>query len=87
MSKQNKRRGARSDIAENNQKPRNEPVKPFSRREILRGVTIGGVLLSVDKWSRPVIESVSIPAHAQSSIGLAGGDSEQVILPESNGGP
>ena len=78
MAKNDKKPAARLDSSKTS-----ESSQDISRRDVLRGVTAGGVLLSVKGWSRPVIESVSIPAHAQSSVGLAGGDSVSVTLPES----
>lgn len=51
--------------------PDNKTRKPGSRRHLLKSVTVGGGLAAIKgvpgTWSRPVIDSVVLPAHAQTS--------------------
>lgn len=42
------------------------------RRAVLKGLTIGGAALTADKWSRPIVEAITLPAHAQTSIRAQG---------------
>lgn len=53
----------------------NEQTKRKERRSVLKGVAVGGVLAGsqVDRWVKPVVQSVVLPAHAQMS---PGGESE-----------
>ena len=40
------------------------------RRQVLKIITIGGIattLLLPSKWTKPIIEAVVVPAHAQAS--------------------
>ena len=40
------------------------------RRHVLKVITIGGVataLLLPSRWTKPIIESIVVPAHAQAS--------------------
>ena len=40
------------------------------RRQVLKIITIGGVattLLLPSKWTKPIVESIVVPAHAQAS--------------------
>jgi hypothetical protein len=42
----------------------------FDRRRVIKIVTIGGVaatLILPSKWTRPIVQSVIVPAHAQAS--------------------
>lgn len=47
-----------------------EPVRPAGRRRLLQALALGGVSAAVlpEKWVRPVIDTVIVPAHAQGSI-------------------
>jgi len=40
-----------------------------TRRRLLKGITIGGTAFTVSEWSRPVVESIVLPAHANGSPG------------------
>lgn len=45
-----------------------------SRRNIVKkAVVVGGMTVAVSKWKRPVVDSVVIPIHAQSSQALTAG--------------
>lgn len=55
--------------------PRRDPGRSSSpasdrRRRLLTGVFVPGITWSLlpDKWSRPIVQSVLLPAHAQTSI-------------------
>ena len=43
--------------------------KAVSRRDVIKGVTIGGTAFAVTKWSKPVMDAVILPAHAATSPG------------------
>ena len=38
-----------------------------NRRRVLKGVTIGGGSIALTKWSKPIVETVVLPAHAQAT--------------------
>jgi len=38
------------------------------RRSIVKGITITGTGVTLSHWSKPVVESVILPTHAQTSI-------------------
>ena len=51
---------------------KDSPESPDShdRRKLIKGVTAGGIAAGVvapDKWHRPVVDSVLLPAHAQTT--------------------
>ncbi|MFT5112273.1 MAG: excinuclease UvrABC helicase subunit UvrB [Parasphingorhabdus sp.] len=37
------------------------------RRKILKGVTIAGSTFTLSNWTKPIVESVALPAHAQTT--------------------
>jgi len=39
-----------------------------ARRKLLIGTVAGSVPILLSKWSKPVIDTVVLPAHAQASI-------------------
>ena len=42
-----------------------------NRRDALKKtVTVGGVTIALGGWTKPVVESVVLPAHAQTTGGL-----------------
>ena len=45
-----------------------ESEKSFSRRDVLKTVTIGSGIV-VSKWSTPVVEGIMVPAHAEMTFG------------------
>ena len=50
-----------------------EPKLTKSRRKLLKSIALGGGAIAVGKtlpqsWTRPVVESVMLPAHAQASV-------------------
>jgi hypothetical protein len=48
---------------------RNEALA--GRRDALkRTITVGGVSIALAGWTKPVVESVVLPAHAQTTGGL-----------------
>ena len=38
-----------------------------SRRNVLKGLSVGGTSIAVTSWHKPVVQSVILPAHAQTS--------------------
>lgn len=38
------------------------------RRSVIKGITVAGTGLTLGHWSKPVVESIVLPAHAQTSI-------------------
>jgi hypothetical protein len=40
-----------------------------SRRRLLKGLTVGGGAFTISEWSRPVVQSIVLPAHANGSPG------------------
>ena len=45
-----------------------------SRRDALKKtVTVGGVSIALASWTKPVVESVILPAHAQTTSGTLAG--------------
>ena len=45
------------------------------RRQIVKNLTIGGGAIAVTQWTRPMVDSVAVPAHAEMSpsMTLVGG--------------
>ncbi len=41
-----------------------------SRRKVLSGLVLGGAALTSGHWSKPVINAVVLPAHAQTSTAM-----------------
>jgi hypothetical protein len=37
------------------------------RRRLLKGTVATGAIITADKWTKPVVDQVILPAHAQSS--------------------
>jgi len=71
MSKKNRRRGR--DAADQTRHPHAN-----GRRKLLKSALLGGgaavaMYSAPERWTRPVIESVSLPAHAQTSLELGEG--------------
>ena len=57
------------------------------RRQIVKNLTIGGSAIAVTQWTRPMVDSVVVPAHADTSprLTLVGGNNlgnVQVPAPE-----
>ena len=48
-----------------------------SRRQALKAITAAGGGIVVAKWSKPVVESVIVPAHAQTSATILSGSGSQ----------
>ena len=44
-----------------------------SRRKALKALTLGTGAVMASQWSKPVVESVILPAHAQTSLLIAAG--------------
>lgn len=47
-----------------------DPKNTFDRRQLVKTVLIGGAIATIvlpTKWTKPLIESVVVPAHAQAS--------------------
>ena len=38
-----------------------------SRRDIVKGIALGVGGVSVSQWSKPVVETIVLPAHAQTT--------------------
>lgn len=55
---------------QNHQEPISADAQPKGRRRLLKVLALGGVSAAVvpEKWVRPVIDAVIVPAHAQGSI-------------------
>ena len=52
------------------------------RREVLkRSVVVGGVTVAVSEWAKPIVESVVLPAHAQTSVVIGGSSSQNITFP------
>ena len=47
--------------------------KSEQRRNVVKGITIVGTGVTLSKWSKPVVESVLLPAHAQTSVARVAG--------------
>ncbi|MGE3529426.1 MAG: hypothetical protein AB7G54_08350 [Methyloceanibacter sp.] len=64
--------------------------QPRDRRQILKIFTIGGVataLVLPASWTKPLVKSVIVPAHAQASPHGGGGDNGGTTLnPSTTGG-
>jgi len=43
------------------------------RRQALKAITVAGGGIVATKWSKPVVQSVVMPAHAQTSLVLMAG--------------
>ncbi|MFT5135181.1 MAG: hypothetical protein ACI9XU_001901 [Arenicella sp.] len=41
------------------------------RRSLLKKLSAGGSGLAIAKWTAPVLSAIAIPAHAQTSLGVA----------------
>jgi len=60
-----------------------------ARRKLLRGVVAGGGAIMAgktlpDNWSRPLVDSVVLPVHAQTSINsFTGNTSQTAVTPDS----
>lgn len=54
-------------------------VDTDKRRQLLKGVGLGGAALAVTQWTRPVVESVVLPAHAQTTTGALAASSAPLI--------
>ena len=48
------------------------PKKPVSRRTALKGLAIGGGIGALTQWSKPVVDAVVLPAHAQATVQAQG---------------
>ena len=71
-----------------------KPPLPQSRRKLLKSIALGSGAIALgktlpDSWTKPVIESVVLPVHAQASAGaeFTGTYSDTVILALQSGGP
>ncbi len=40
------------------------------RRSVVKGITIAGTGVTLSHWTKPVVESIVLPAHAQTSLRL-----------------
>lgn len=62
--------------SDNNKPPKQEKETKASDKTRRKVLKTGGFVISagavVDKWAKPVVESVLLPAHAQSSGVLIG---------------
>ena len=47
--------------------PKGQGKTPVSRRDVVKTITIGGTTLAITQWSKPIVEAVVAPVHAQSS--------------------
>lgn len=54
--------------SKNNKPDRDAPQAP-GRRGIVKGVALGVGGLTLTHWSKPVVQNVVLPAHAQTSPG------------------
>ena len=71
-----------------------DPNKEQGRREVLKGgVVVGGAAVAAalslpKKWTRPLVEAVIVPAHAQTSPGAPtpGPTSQPTAQPTATGG-
>ena len=41
--------------------------KPNARRDVVKGIAVGVGGVSVSQWSKPIVETVVLPAHAQTT--------------------
>ncbi|MDZ7842622.1 MAG: twin-arginine translocation signal domain-containing protein [Gammaproteobacteria bacterium] len=48
---------------------KNRSSTDTTRRRVLKGVALGGGAVTVSHWSKPVVQSVILPAHAETSPG------------------
>ncbi len=46
-----------------------QPVSGGRRDALKKTVTVGGVSVALTSWTKPVVESVILPAHAQTTTG------------------
>ena len=53
--------------------------KPLSRRTALKGLAIGGGVGALAQWSKPVVDAVVLPAHAQATVQAQGRGALAVI--------
>ena len=44
-----------------------EPARDQRRRGVVKGVALGLGGVTLSQWSKPVVETVILPAHAQTS--------------------
>lgn len=51
------------------------------RRRLVKGITVGGGTIIVSKWTKPIVEGVVLPAHAQMSVNLGGGSTATITFP------
>ncbi len=42
---------------------------PQGRRNIVKGIAVGAGSVTISQWSKPVVETVVLPAHAQTTAG------------------
>jgi len=54
-------------MREKNQTKSPAGLTDTTRRRVLKGITIGGSALTISEWSRPVVQSIVLPAHANGS--------------------
>lgn len=66
----------------------NDPVKNQDRRTTLKTLLAGGGVLSLaalpSRWAKPVVDSVMLPAHAQTSPGGANGFAVEVDVSDAS---
>lgn len=63
MDKKDNENSSSNDEAELKKSP-----KSSDRRNVLKkSITIGGATIIASEWSRPIVETVILPAHAQTS--------------------
>jgi len=54
-------------------KPESEDTSAH-RRKVIKGLVLGGTVVSATQWSKPMVEAVVLPAHAAPiSIAANGG--------------
>lgn len=41
------------------------------RRNVVKGITIGAGGITLSQWTKPVVETIVLPAHAQTTTGAA----------------
>ena len=39
------------------------------RRNVVKGIAVGAGSVTISQWSKPVVETVVLPAHAQTTAG------------------
>lgn len=57
------------------------PKKPLSRRTALKGLVAGGGVGALAQWSKPVVDTVVLPAHAQATVQALGRGGAAIIAP------